>query len=166
METRSAPRASVLVGLVLCLAASSAVRAAEFAFTVPLELRNIPPGIYIWSVLVQVYDRVWPPPPAYSENIGYGRYEFYFDKYKTGEFVGNVTVNVTLNPGKQVKDVVYYRAALVCNEPNGSPRSTPDYVMKQGGPYPYDPTKPFVYLVDGSLTFPLVQKRQLAPLHH
>ena len=165
METRSAPRASILVGFVLCLAASSAASAADFVFTVPVELRNIPPGIYIWSVLVQVYDRVWPPPPAYSENIGYGRYEFYFDKQRTGEFVGNVTVNVTLNPGKQVKDVVYYRAALVCNEPNGDPRSRPYYVMRQGGPYPYDPTKPFADTIDGNLTFPQLQKRPLPPLH-
>ena len=138
---------------------------ADFVFTVPVELRNIPPRIYIWCVLVQVYDRVWPPPPAYFENTGFGRYEVDFDKQRPGEFVGNVTVNVALNPGKQVKDVVSYRAALVCNEPNGAPRSRPHYVMRKGGPCTYDPTKPFADTIDGNLTFPQLQEGPLPPHH-
>ena len=100
--------------------------AYDFTFTVPVELRNIPTELYSWFLQASVYD-------GEKNQIGLQGTLFRVTKHYKKDFVFRFNAQTGKNPAS----AKYYKITLYVNA------KTPDKVMYQNGPYPYDSSKPF-----------------------
>lgn len=118
--------------------------ASDFTFNVPVALHNIPVQVGKWLVWIMLDDE-------YHNRVAEGITYF---TVTTGEYVGTVTVAFNARPGYQAATAKTYVIWMQCGLTNQNSYNMPNVLMKTGGQYPYDPSKPYVAEIRGSLVNP------------
>jgi hypothetical protein len=118
--------------------------ASDFTFHVPVALHNIPSQVSKWLVWIMLDDE-------YHNRVAEGQVNL---NVTNGEYVGTVTVAFNARPGYQAATAKTYVIWLECSLTMGNNYDMPDKIMKTTGQYPYDPSKPYVKEIRGSMVTP------------
>lgn len=103
----------LLIAAAIFSIGSSAPAAADFTFTVPVKLSNLPPDSRTVGVSCLVYTSATARPGG-SGHVGTG---FTSSPVSGGAFDGEVTVAVTTNTGVDPATVTHYSCALSITAP-------------------------------------------------
>jgi hypothetical protein len=117
---------------------------SDFTFNVPVALHNIPSQVSKWLVWVLLDDE-------FHNRVAEGITYF---TVTNGEYTGTVTVAFNARPGYQAATAKTYVIWMQCCLSNSNSYNMPNVLMKAGGQYPCDETKPLVQEIRGSLIAP------------
>jgi hypothetical protein len=117
---------------------------SDFTFNVPVALHNIPAPVTKWLVWVMLDDE-------YHNRVAEGTTYF---TITNGEYTGAVTVAFNARAGYPAATAKTYVIWFECCLSNSNSYNMPNVLMKAGGQYPYDETKPLVQEIRGSLITP------------
>jgi hypothetical protein len=143
----------ITFSLVALFAVQLSIKAQEenFTFRIPVELHLIPPDIKTFAVSVEVYDKEVYYNGSYTsstgERIGYGDVSL---PIINGEFMDTVVIKFNAQVRKDPATAVGWAAYLLLYGPPGYQGGVMT-AMGPDTPYPYDSTKPLVYLLIGRI---------------
>ena len=136
----------LLIAITICLflgvsfSMPAKAAASDFTFNVPVALHNIPTQVSKWLVWIMLDDE-------YHNRVAEGMTYF---TVTGGEYVGTVTVAFDARPGYQAATAKTYVIWMECCLSNSNSYNMPNVLMKTGGQYPYDASKPYVHEIRGT----------------
>ncbi len=159
-------RACFVMLAISLVAPAAGVRAENFTFNIPVALYNLSPKITFYGC--QVFAEVYPSAGDYLPGANSGKQiglRIADVPFSGNGYIGTMTLKFDAIPGKRAADATFYAVELRCRalgfNPDGASTAA-NKVMAQGGPYPYDPAKPFVWHITGTLHSASPYKKPLA----